>query len=71
MGIYSANSPSYIHLQNNKYAYLGSAVKNNSNDSVRDRSTTARIRKRLCEIKNHQYNKVTNCEKYPDYRCER
>ena len=37
MGIDSANSPSYIHLQNNKYAYLGSAVKNNNNDSTRDK----------------------------------
>ena len=52
MGIYSADSPSYIHPKNNKYDYLGSAVKNNRDDSVRDRSTTAGIRKRLCEIKN-------------------
>ena len=52
MGIYSADSPSYIHPKNNKYDYLGSAVKNNRDDSARDRSTTAGIRRHLCEIKN-------------------
>ena len=36
MGIYSADSPSYIHPKNNKYDYLGSAVKNNKDDSARE-----------------------------------
>ena len=34
MGIYSVDSPSYIHLENNKYNYLGNAVKNNKDDST-------------------------------------
>ena len=37
MGIYCADSPSYIHLKNNKYNILGSAVKNNHSDSTRDK----------------------------------
>ena len=39
MGIYSVASPCYIHLKNNKHDYLGNAVKNNKDDSMRDRST--------------------------------
>ena len=36
MGIYCADSPSYIHPRTISTTILGSAVKNNSNDSARD-----------------------------------
>ena len=71
MGIYSVDSPSYIHLENNKYDYLGNTVKNNKDDSARDRSTICETRSASCEIEELKYNKVFKCEKYPNYRCER
>ena len=37
MGSYSDNYLSYILLQNNRYDYSGSAVKNNNNDSTRNK----------------------------------
>ena len=39
MGIWSTGSPSYIHPKNNKYDYLGNAVKNNKMTVREIRST--------------------------------
>ena len=44
MGIWSTGSPSYIHPKNNKYDYLGNAVKNNKGDSVGDKKYYCGIR---------------------------
>ena len=37
MGIYCADSPSYIHPRTISTTILGSAVKNNNDDSTRDK----------------------------------
>ena len=70
MGIWSTGSPSYIHPKNNKYNYLGNAVKNNKM-TARDIKVLLWNKKRLCEIKNLEVQQSVKCEKYPSYWCER
>ena len=59
MGSYSDNYLSYILLQNNRYDYSGSAVKNNGNDSARVKKYYCRNREALCREDRRQGSRTT------------